>query len=345
MSGGLAPVRWQGGADGHLVLLDQRLLPLETVFLDVGDSAACAEAIRAMVVRGAPAIAFAAAWGVVLACREADAGADLEAALQRLADARPTAVNLRWGVDRMRRAITGLDGSERIERAMAEATAIGDEDVASNRAIGDAGAALLPDGARVLTICNTGSLATAGWGTALGIVRSAHRDGRLAGVLACETRPYLQGARLTMYELMADGVPVELITDSMAAFFMARGEVDAVIAGADRVAANGDTANKIGTYGLAVLAAYHGIPFYIAAPISTLDPATADGGGIAIEERGADEVLTVQGVRIAPPGARARHPAFDVTPGSLIAGIVTERGVLRPPYGTSIAALFGSRDA
>lgn len=336
------PVRWIGDTDGYVELLDQRALPAETIYLRYETAEEVRRAIVEMVVRGAPAIALAAAYGAVLAAREALASGDehFARALAALAEARPTAVNLRWAVDRMRRALEPLSGAQRVASALREARAVRDEDIASNVAIGDAGAALLPPGARVLTICNTGSLATAGWGTALGIVRSAWRDGRLAEVYACETRPYLQGARLTMYELMADGIPATLITDSMAAYLMQQGMVDAVLAGADRVAANGDTANKIGTYALAVLAHFHGIPFYIAAPRSTIDLTTADGSQIPIEQRGATELTEVRGVRIAPLGARVLHPAFDVTPGALIRAIVTECGAVSAPYDVSIRGVM-----
>lgn len=339
------PVRWVGEADGFLELLDQRALPLESRYVRCTTVDDVRRGIVDMVVRGAPAIALAAAYGIVFAARDfefSDDQAAFDAELDSLAEARPTAVNLRWGVERMRRALADVGGSPRTHLALAEARAIRAEDIAANVAIGDAGAALLPPGARVLTICNTGSLATAGWGTALGTVRSAWRDGGLAEVYACETRPYLQGARLTMYELMADEIPVTLITDSMAAHLMQRGLVDAVIAGADRVAANGDTANKIGTYALAVLAAYHAVPFYIAAPLSTVDLDTASGATIPIEERAAAEVTEIRGVRIAPIGARALHPAFDVTPGSLIRAIVTERGAVSAPYEISLRRLAGA---
>lgn len=336
------PVRWTGDTDGYLELLDQRALPAETRYLRFDAADHVRGAIVDMVVRGAPAIALAAAFGIVLAAREAIAGGNehFEQALAEIAAARPTAVNLRWAVERIKRALEHSEGAQRVTLALAEARAIRDEDIAANVAIGDAGAALLPNGARVLTICNTGSLATAGWGTALGIVRSAWRDGRLAEVYACETRPYLQGARLTMYELMADKIPATLITDSMAAHLMQRGMIDAVVAGADRVAANGDTANKIGTYSLAVLARYHGVPFYIAAPRTTIDLATLDGESIPIEERAASEVTELRGISIAPAGARALHPAFDMTPGTLIRAIVTECGAVAPPYAQTLRAVM-----
>lgn len=335
------PVRWTGGPDGSLELLDQRALPTQTIYVPCRTARAAAEGIVDMVVRGAPAIGITAAYGLVLAARECVGSPPeaFEGELEHMAEARPTAVNLRWAVTRMRQALAGLEGNARVERAFVEARAIFDEDLAANHAMGDFGAALLPDGARMLTICNTGSLATSGWGTALGILRSAWQQGRLKHVYACETRPYLQGARLTMWELMQDGIPATLVTDSMAAYLMQQGMVDGVVAGADRIAANGDTANKIGTYALAVLARHHGLPFYIAAPTSTLDLATATGAGIPIEQRSASEVVMVRDVRIAPDGATALHPAFDVTPGELITGIVTERGVARAPYSRSLEAM------
>lgn len=329
----VSPVRWVGSAsDGYVEMIDQRRLPDEETWRAFRTAEEVADGIRDMVVRGAPAIGVAAAYGCVLAARDhriADANpARHAAALERLSDARPTAVNLRWALARMAARVP----SAPLADVFAEAEAIRVEDIAANEAMGDHGAALMPDGARILTICNTGSLATAGYGTALGVIRSVHRQGRLERVFACETRPYLQGARLTMWELMKDEVPCTLITDNMPGAFFRAGEIDAVIAGADRIAANGDAANKIGTYQLAVLAKHHGVPFYIAAPTSTVDPDTASGEGIPIEERSADEVNTLRGVHIAPRGAHARHPAFDVTPASLITAIITEEGVHRAPF-------------
>lgn len=339
-------VRWVGdAATGHLELLDQRALPARQIYLTLRTADATAQAIRDMVVRGAPAIGLTAAYGVVLAAqelgREVTAGG-LEPAFSVLRAARPTAVNLMWALDRMRVAVHhATAGLAPLPALLAAAHAIHEQDLESNIAMGAAGAACIPAGARVLTICNTGSLATAGYGTALGVVRSAFAAGRLEMVYACETRPYLQGARLTMWELMEDGIPCTLITDGMVGHLLQQGMVDVVIAGADRIAANGDTANKIGTYGLAVLAHYHHVPFYIAAPLATIDPQTPSGDGIPIEQRSADEVVMVQGTAIAPAGAMAWHPAFDVTPAALIAGLVTEAGVLRPPYRTSIAQALG----
>lgn len=330
----VSPVRWVGAvSDGHVEMIDQRALPDRETWLAFRTASEVADGIRDMVVRGAPAIGVAAAYGCVLAARDhrlvASNPEAHAAALQKLADARPTAVNLRWALARMAEKV----GDASLDAVFAEAESIRVEDIAANEAMGDHGAALMPDDARILTICNTGSLATAGYGTALGVIRSVHRQGRLKQVYACETRPYLQGARLTMWELMKDELPCTLITDNMPGAFFRAGEIDAVIAGADRIAANGDAANKIGTYQLAVLAKHHGVPFYIAAPTSTVDPATPSGEGIPIEERSAAEVNEIRGVRIAPEGANARHPAFDVTPAELITAIVTEKGVHRAPYG------------
>lgn len=315
------PLEW---ADGHLKLLDQRHLPHREVWLQLTSWQQVAEAIRDMAVRGAPAIGVAAGYGLALAAR-AD---ELDAAFTGLAASRPTAVNLFWAIDRIR----GL-GVRDADVILAEARAIELEDLQMNLAIGHHGAQLLPDPARVLTICNTGSLATAGHGTALGIIRSAFYDGRDVFVYSCETRPRQQGLRLTAYELQTEGIPFASIADGAAAALMRQGKVDCVIAGADRIAANGDTANKIGTYMLAVCARAHGIPFYIAAPTSTLDPAVPDGSGIPIEERDASELTHVEGVAVAPDGCPVWNPAFDVTPGELIDAIITEQGVFRPPYG------------
>ena len=340
----VTPIRWLGTAEsGHFELLEQRALPLEERWVACRTSDEAATAIRDMVVRGAPAIGVTAAFGVVLAAQAVARGeqdrALFDAALVRLGDARPTAVNLAWALARMSRRVAN-DGADAVRALWEEAEAIRTEDLAANRAMGAHGAALMPDGARILTICNTGSLATAGIGTALGVIRAVHAQGRLERVLACETRPYLQGARLTMWELAHDGIPSVLVTDGMPGHLMQQGLVDAVIAGADRVAANGDSANKIGTYQLAVLAQHHGLPFYIAAPRSTVDLAAPDGAAIPIEQRAASEVTRLQGVQIAPEGSGALHPAFDVTPAALIAGIITEAGVARAPYPKSLAALM-----
>ena len=301
-------LRWKGDA---LELLDQRLLPDRVDYVTCRTAAEVAAAIRDMVVRGAPAIGCAAAFGIAL-----DPAA---ASYDVLAKSRPTAVNLFWALERMHRA----------KDKRAEAEAIFAEDLAVNRAIGDHGAALVPANARILTYCNTGALATAGHGTALGVVRSAKDKG--VSVVACETRPYLQGARLTVWECMQEGIPCTLITDNMAGHLMSRGEVDLVIVGADRVAANGDVANKIGTYTLAVLARRHGLPFYVAAPLSTFDAKCADGLRIPIEERPPEEVTGYRGVRWAPEGVTVRNPAFDVTPAELITAIICEKGVVRAP--------------
>ena len=311
------PIRWRGD---RLELIDQRLLPGETTYVSCRSAAEVATAIRDMVVRGAPAIGCAAAFGVVL-------GRGTPEAYALLAASRPTAVNLFWALERMKRA----GGAE------AEARAIFDEDIAANRAMGAHGAALIPQGARILTYCNTGALATAGHGTALGVVRSAKDKG--ISVIACETRPYLQGARLTAWECVQEGIPCTLITDNMAGHLMSRGEVDLVIVGADRIAANGDAANKIGTYTLSVLARRHALPFYVAAPLSTFDFSIADGSAIDIEERPAAEVTGYRGVRWAPEGVRVRNPAFDVTPAELITALICEKGVVTGPNRERLARL------
>ncbi len=336
----VTPARWVGdAATGHLELLDQRLLPTEETWLPFHTGLDAARGIKDMVVRGAPAIGLTAAYGVVLAVRDA-ANTPVDESLEALKNSRPTAVNLFWALDRMAklRAEVGDD----VVRLLQEAENVRDADVAANVSMGDHGAARMPDNARILTICNTGSLATAGYGTAAGVIRSCHRQGKLKQVYACETRPYLQGARLTMWELMKDEVPVTLVTDGMPGHMMQRGMIDAVIAGADRIAANGDSANKIGTYQLAVLAKHHGIPFFIAAPTTTVDLNTADGSGIPIEQRSVEEVVTLKGVQIAPQGAKAEHPAFDVTPAELITGIVTECGVAEAPFQPTLEAYVRS---
>ncbi|MGH8690820.1 MAG: S-methyl-5-thioribose-1-phosphate isomerase [Burkholderiales bacterium] len=314
------PLRWHGD---RLELLDQRLLPGETVYVTCRTAAEVAQAVRDMVVRGAPAIGCAAAFGIVL-----DSGK--REAFDILAKSRPTAVNLFWALARMRKA----------KDLKAEADAIFAEDLAANRAMGKLGAELIPKRARVMTHCNTGALATAGHGTALGVIRSA--KGKGIQVIACETRPYLQGARLTAWECVQEGIPCTLITDSMAGHLMSRGEVDVVIVGADRIAANGDVANKIGTYSLAILARHHGLPFVVAAPTSTIDLDCACGAEIPIEHRAAEEITQGFGRATAPPGAAAFSPAFDVTPAELITAIITERGVIRPVTTGALAAQFDS---
>ena len=330
--------------DAGVELLDQRQLPLEERYLLLRSGEEVARAIEEMAVRGAPAIGIAAAMGVAVELErapDAELGGVLEQSCERLRGTRPTAVNLAWALDRMRREIgalleAGVTPAEVRAEARALARRLFDEDVASCRAIGDAGSGLVPPKSRLLTHCNAGGLATAGYGTALGVVRSAAREGRVQRVLACETRPFLQGARLTAWELMRDGIPVTLITDSTAGSLMRRGEVDLVVVGADRIAANGDVANKIGTYPLAVLARANRIPFYVAAPLSTVDLDTPDGDAIPIEERSPREVLTVAGRSIAPEGVEALNPAFDVTPTELISAIITEKGVVRPPFGPAL---------
>ncbi len=334
----ITPVRWAGD---RLVMLDQTLLPAEEVERAYDRWEDVADAIRRLVVRGAPAIGVAAAYGVALAARASRATAfdgllaDVETAVKGLAATRPTAVNLFWALERMRRALLdarGLAPDDLRARLLAEAHAVREEDLAANRAMGAHGAALVPERARILTHCNAGALATAGYGTALGVIRAAHAQGKVARVWVDETRPVMQGSRLTAWELVRDGIPHRLIADVAAASLMARGEVDLVITGADRIAANGDTANKIGTYGLAVLARHHGVPFYVAAPVSTIDPSLPSGEGIPIEERDAAEVRGVGARQTAPAASPVFNPAFDVTPAALIAAIITERGVFRPPY-------------
>jgi methylthioribose-1-phosphate isomerase len=338
----LTPLRL---AEDRLELLDQRRLPGAEEWIVCRDAEEVARAIEAMVVRGAPAIGIAAAHGLYLGCRRLGARGQeataRDAVRARLAATRPTARNLFWALERMETAARThalLPQAIFLERLRAEAKAIWEEDVAACQAIAGYGEPLLAHGARILTHCNAGALATGGYGTALGVVRRAGEMGKAPAVVACETRPLLQGTRLTAWELARDGIPVTLITDGMAAHFMSRGEVDLVLTGADRIAANGDTANKIGTYGLAVLAAAHAIPFYVAAPTSTLDTALADGTDIVIEHRSPDEVTHLAGVRMAPAGVPAANPAFDVTPHRYISAIITERGVHRPPYRRSLAA-------
>jgi methylthioribose-1-phosphate isomerase len=334
----ITPLRWDGE---RLVLVDQTRLPAEEVERVCATWQDVADAIRTLVVRGAPAIGVAAAFGVVLAARASHARdfeawqADLEEAIKGLAATRPTAVNLFWALERMQRRVLAGRGRPLEETRAglhAEAQAILDEDLAANRAMGIHGATLVPEGARILTHCNAGALATAGYGTAVGIIRAAHERGKLALVWVDETRPVMQGSRLTAWEMVKEGIPHRLISDVVAASVMKSGEVDLVVTGADRIAANGDTANKIGTYGLAVLARHHGIPFYVAAPSSTIDPAIPSGASIVIEERDAAEVRQVAGRQTAPLTSPVYNPAFDVTPAELISAIVTERGIFRPPY-------------
>jgi methylthioribose-1-phosphate isomerase len=332
------PIRWNEATD-QLELLDQTRLPAEEHWLRCEHLADVEDAIRRLAVRGAPAIGVAAGFGIVVGLRE---GLSLGEIVSRLAATRPTAVNLRWALDRGARihAEAVLAGREGIAEVLNWATQLHANDVATNRRIGEHGAALFRPNDRVLTHCNTGALATAGYGTALGVIRAAHERGCLSHVWVDETRPLLQGARLTAWECLRLGLPFQVVPDSMAGALMARGFVDRVVVGADRIAANGDVANKIGTYAVAVLANRHDIPFYVAAPVSTIDPATANGDQIPIEERDPREVTEMRGVPIAPCEAPARNFAFDVTPAELISGIITEAGVLAPPYGEAIAKLF-----
>jgi methylthioribose-1-phosphate isomerase len=316
----IEPIRWKGD---RVEFLDQRKLPDQVVYVACRSAEEVAAAIRDMVVRGAPAIGCAAAFGIAL-----DSSPK---AFEVLAKSRPTAVNLFWALERMRRA----------KDHVVEALAIYNEDLAANHAMGEHGAKLVPDNARILTYCNAGALATSGYGTALGVVRSAFKNKENISVITCETRPYLQGARLTAWECVQEGIPCTLITDNMAGHMMSRKEVDVVIVGADRIAANGDAANKIGTYMVAVLARRHGLPFYVAAPSSTFDLSISDGSSIAIEERAAGEVTGYRGMQWAPEGIKVRNPAFDVTPAELITAIVTEKGVALAPNKERVAALLG----
>ena len=336
--------------DDAIVMIDQRKLPSVEVYVTCRTASEVARAIRTMVIRGAPAIGVAAAMGIALGMRKSRAtgtkqlATEFQKTCDLMAATRPTAVNLFWAIGRMKRvfaaaASAGCSAAEIVQHLNVEACRIHDEDVESCRAIGAHGAALVPDAANILTHCNAGALATAGYGTALGVVRAAVGQGKKVAVLADETRPFLQGARLTAWELLKDGIDTTVITDNMAGAVMRDGGVDLVVVGADRVAANGDVANKVGTYGVAVLAKEHGIPFYVAAPISTIDLDTPDGSRIPIEERNEREVTHVGAVRLTPAGARIRNPAFDVTPARLVTAIVTERGVARPPYAESLAQL------
>ncbi len=333
--------------DDVIVMVDQRKLPGQEVYVRCRTPQEVAKAIRTMVIRGAPAIGVAAAWGLALGVRR-NAGKgtkqlaiDFQKTCDMMAATRPTAVNLFWAIDRMKRvfgegARAGESAEELADRLDREAQKIHDEDVASCRAMGAHGAEMLTDGARVLTHCNAGALATAGYGSALGVIRAAVEAGKKIAVFADETRPFLQGARLTAWELVRDGINTTVITESMAGPLMRAGEIDAVIVGADRIAANGDTANKIGTYTVAVLAHEHKIPFYIAAPLSTIDLETPEGDKIPIEERDQREISHLGSARLTPEGAKIRNPAFDITPHRYITGIITERGILRPPYAESL---------
>ena len=342
---GFRTLEWR---EGILWLLDQRKLPGRVEEVRVQTAAEAARAIREMVVRGAPAIGCAAAYGLALGAREAARGADPDrtfgAAAEELRAARPTAVNLRWALERLSQRRAGLLAGGASHSAVAaalleEAHQVLAEDLAACRAIGKNGAQLVPDGAGILTHCNAGGLATSGYGTALGVVRAALESGKKCAVYADETRPWLQGARLTAWELLQDGIAVTLLPDVAAASLLASGKVGCVVVGADRIARNGDTANKIGTYPLALAAHAASVPFFVAAPISTVDLRAATGRDIPIEERGADEVTHLAGARVAAEGVRVFNPAFDVTPARLISAIVTERGVARPPYEQALAGL------
>ncbi|MGQ0524248.1 MAG: S-methyl-5-thioribose-1-phosphate isomerase [Betaproteobacteria bacterium] len=344
--GGFETLRWR---EDRFELLDQRALPDRCIYLALDSAQAVADAIREMVVRGAPAIGCAAAYGIALEarrlkhCSNAEFTSGMARAFDTLAKSRPTAVNLFWALERMRTRLIAAQTEDATEMAgtlLEEAHLISTEDVRLNRLMGAHGSALLQDGARVLTHCNAGALATAGHGTALGVIRSAVQAGKRVYVLADETRPFLQGARLTAWELQQDAIPVTLIADSAAGLLMSRGEVDAVIVGADRVAANGDVANKVGTYAVAVLARRHGLPFYVACPLSTIDRSVAAGADIPIEERSGEEIKGFGALRWAPAEVAVRNPVFDVTPAELVTALITERGVTYAPDRRKIEALF-----
>lgn len=334
--------------DAGVVMLDQRLLPTQEIYRTYTNHSEVAEAIRSMVVRGAPAIGVAAAMGIALGASTSNPGslAELDRLFERIcsdiASTRPTAVNLFWAVERMKAVYrsTRPQGIPAICSALIhESIVVHAEDIEANRAMGRFGQELIPNKARVLTHCNAGALATAGYGTALGVIRAAVEAGKQIDVYADETRPFLQGARLTAWELQKDGIPVTIITDNMAGHFMQKGKIDCVIVGADRIAANGDVANKIGTYSVAVLAKENGVPFFVAAPISTLDLSIPDGSHIPIEERDPDEVRKIMGVAITPIDAKVANPAFDVTPNRYVHAIITDRGIARPPFHESLQKL------
>jgi methylthioribose-1-phosphate isomerase len=338
-------IEWR---DNKVVMIDQTRLPKEEVYNEYSDFKGVAEAIRGMVIRGAPAIGVAAAMGIALGARDIVADAfdsffqQLANVCDTIAKTRPTAVNLFWAIERMKRVAEanhdkGLDAIREILKE--EAIRIEAEDLATCKAIGRHGAALVEDGAAILTHCNAGGLATAGYGTALGVIRAAHEAGKNIQVFADETRPWLQGARLTAWELMKDGIPVTLIADNMAGWFMKKGEIALCVVGADRIAANGDTANKIGTYSVAVLARENNIPFYVAAPTSTFDLTMKSGDEIPIEERHSQEITHLHGIQVAPEGIRVRNPAFDVTPAKYITGIITEKGVVTGDYSRQLRRL------
>jgi methylthioribose-1-phosphate isomerase len=345
----LPTIAWQ---NDDIVMVDQRKLPADEIYVTCKNVNDVAKAIKTMVIRGAPAIGVCAAMGLALGGFRSKATGtkqfttEFQKNCELLAATRPTAVNLFWAIERMKRAFSeGALAGESVEQLKArlrtEADRLHDDDIASCRAIGANGAALVPEEARILTHCNAGALATAGYGTALGVIRGAVEAGRKVRVLADETRPFLQGARLTAWELMRDGIDTTVITDNMAGAIMKAGDIDLVVVGADRIAANGDTANKIGTYTVAVLAKEHGIPFYVAAPSSTIDLSTKDGDGIPIEERTAREVTHLGSTQLAPDGAQVRNPSFDVTPAKYITAIITEKGVYRAPFEESLKSAIG----
>ncbi len=336
----ITPIEWLGD---RVRILDQTRLPQEEVYLEISDYLAAASAIRELKVRGAPAIGIFGAYAVALGALKIESGAGdeflrkLHDVTNAIAATRPTARNLFWAIDRMQAvAEAGRDIAQIKAALVDEAVEIHAEGEEADRKLSEVGAELIKDNFAILTHCNTGALATGGYGTALGVIKQAAKQGKNIKVLATETRPLLQGARLTTWELKKADIPFTLITDSMAGYFMSRGEVDCVIVGADRIVANGDTANKIGTYTLAVLAMEHGIPFYVAAPTTTIDPSLASGDEIPIEQRSPEEVTHVQGASIAPEGTQAANPAFDVTPHRYITAIITEKGIIREPYGEGI---------
>ncbi len=334
-------IMWLGN---RVKILDQSQLPQKEVYLELDDPGSIASAIVELKIRGAPAIGIAAAYAVALGALKIQAASpqafhdSLKEVTGTIAATRPTARNLFWAIERMQRvAASCQDTVKTVQALIDEAVRIHKEQIEADHRLGETGAALIKDGDTVLTHCNTGPLATGGYGTALGIIIKAHEQGKNIRVLATETRPLLQGARLTAWELKQADVPFALITDSMAGYYMSRGQVSCVILGADRIAANGDTANKIGTYSLAVLARENGIPFYVAAPTTTIDPSIADGDGIIIEERNPQEVTHIRGLRLAPEGINVLNPAFDVTPHRYITAIITERGIMRPPFGEGMS--------
>ena len=336
------PIQWK---NDHILLLDQTRLPGEEVYIECSDLETVAAAIKRLAVRGAPALGVVAAMAVALEAQKIQSSStkgfyqELQKLCDRILSTRPTAVNMAWALNRVKETLKNAqdaDVSALKKLLEQEALAIFQEDIEANRRIGSHGQALIPDGGTVITICNTGSLATAGYGTAFGVFRAAAEAGKKVFVVSCETRPLLQGCRLTAWELQKNNIPFVLITDSMAGYYMKKRGADLVIIGADRIAANGDAANKIGSYSLAILAYHHQVPFYVAAPIATIDSGTQQGDDIPIEERRPEEVTCIGSKRVAPDGAAVWNPAFDVVPNSFIAGIVTEKGVLRPPYRESI---------